>query len=82
MRKVWSQLGLTPWDYEIAFRAERGMPEHEAKSSIDIALGVSSKQALQISTSQSPCLSWGQVVTPLEIGSIRPSKWCSHEVTL
>jgi hypothetical protein len=32
MRKVWSQLGLTPWDYEIAFRAERGMPEHEAKS--------------------------------------------------
>jgi hypothetical protein len=35
MRKIWSelknQLGLEPWDYEIALRTERGMPEHEAK---------------------------------------------------
>src|SRR5215467_6452150 len=32
MRKIWTQLGLEPWDYEIALRAEQGMPEHEAKS--------------------------------------------------
>ena len=32
MRKIWTQLGLEPWEYETAYRAEQGMPEHEAKS--------------------------------------------------
>ena len=33
MRKIWGQLDLDPWEYEIAYRAcEEGMPEHEARN--------------------------------------------------
>jgi hypothetical protein len=32
MRKVWKQLGLTPWDYEINLRIDQGMDPHKAKS--------------------------------------------------
>jgi hypothetical protein len=33
MRKIWNQLGLTPWDYEINLLADQeGMDLHKAKS--------------------------------------------------
>jgi hypothetical protein len=32
MRKIWEQLGLTPWDYEINLIAEQSGDLHKAKS--------------------------------------------------
>ena len=32
MKKVLHQLGLKPWDYEIALRVDQGMSHHDAKS--------------------------------------------------
>ena len=34
MRKIWTQLGLTPWEYEIARLAEATGNEHEAKNKV------------------------------------------------
>jgi|SRR5262249_38526735 len=34
MRKIWTQLGLTPWEYEIARLAEVSGNEHEAKNKV------------------------------------------------
>jgi len=34
MRKVWTQLGLKPWEYEIARLAEVSGNEHEAKNKV------------------------------------------------
>ena len=34
MRKIWTQLGLTPWEYEIARLAEISGNEHEAKNKV------------------------------------------------
>ena len=34
MRKIWTQLGLTPWEYEIASLAEVSGNEHEAKNKV------------------------------------------------
>jgi hypothetical protein len=31
MRKIWNQLGLEPWDYEIALRIDLGMDQQKAK---------------------------------------------------
>jgi hypothetical protein len=32
MRKIWNQLGLDPWDYEINLLADKGMNAWKAKS--------------------------------------------------
>ena len=34
MRKIWTQLGLKPWEYEIARLAEINGNEHEAKNKV------------------------------------------------
>ena len=34
MRKIWTQLGLTPWEYEIASLADVSGNEHEAKNKV------------------------------------------------
>jgi hypothetical protein len=31
MRKIWNQLGLEPWDYEINLRIDQGMDQQKAK---------------------------------------------------
>jgi hypothetical protein len=31
MRKIWTQLGRKPWDYEIALRVDQGMDQQKAK---------------------------------------------------
>jgi hypothetical protein len=31
MRKIWTQLGRKPWDYEIALRIDQGMDQQKAK---------------------------------------------------
>jgi len=34
MKKVWNQLGLDPWDFEIVLRVDQGMDEQKAKEHV------------------------------------------------